>query len=241
MTATAPTCVHGPYPPISPSPSHTYRLLESNPALPPATFIAEMAIRYSTPISGPAATAAKVLEAGGSISAAARAAGVSRPTIYAWMKRDIAFQHNTQQTIAAVELARKVETNLLARLAVGALAQILSNDEIPAGVRARVALAVLERGAADSSNWGLPDPVLETDPELPKPAIGAFTAEVRKLYNFTLELDSPRTLAPAAPGSQPTQKEPLPEPAPPQVAQSVKPGPEEKTLYTLTVGSPQRR
>ncbi|MEP7362205.1 MAG: hypothetical protein ABI972_03035 [Acidobacteriota bacterium] len=76
------------------------------------------------------------------------------------------------------------------RLAFGAIAQILSNDDLPASVRARAALAVLERGNSDSSASGVPDPALELDAELPKPAVAALAAEARKLCNFTPQLDA---------------------------------------------------
>jgi len=156
-----------------------------------------MNIRTRPSLTTAAAKAAKVLESGGTISEAARAAGVSRPTVYAWIKRGPAFQHHTLESRIASELVRKTETNILARLAFGAIAQILSNDELPASVRARVAFAVLERGNIEGSSWGVPDPILEHDASFPKPAVAALTAEARRLYTFTTALDTnviPQTL-----------------------------------------------
>jgi len=155
-------------------------------------------IRTRPSLTGAAETAARILESGGTISEAARASGVSRQTVYAWIKRGHSFRSHIVDSTCAAELARKTETNILARLAVGAIAQILSNDELPASVRARVALAVLERGNVDNSSWGVPEPVLELDAALPKPPAATLVAEARKLYNLTPELDANLTPDPTA-------------------------------------------
>jgi len=141
-------------------------------------------IRTRPDLTGAAAKAAKVIENGGTISEAARVSGVSRPTVYAWIKKGIAFRHHILEAKAATDLAKKTETNLLARLAFSTIAEILSNHHLAPGVRARVALAVLEEGNIEESKWGVPDPILENDAELPQPAVMAFTEQARKLYNF---------------------------------------------------------
>lgn len=175
-------------------------------------------IKTRPDLTGAAAKAAQIIENGGTISQAARASGVSRPTIYAWIKRGLTFRHHVLEAKAATELAQKTETNILARLAFSTIAEILSNHNLPAGVRARVALAVLNEGNIEESKWGLPDPVLENDTELPKPAVMALTEEARKLYNFDTNF--------TAVNAQPA--EPIRKPAV---------NTQEKTLYTVPVAS----
>lgn len=191
-----------------------------------------MNIRTRESLTGARALAAHVLESGGTITEAARAAGVSRPTIYAWIKRSPDFPHHIPETIAAAGLARKSETNILARLAFGAIAQILSNDTLPAGVRARVALAVLERGNVDSSTWGVPEPALERDAELPKPPVAALTAEARKLYTFTPPVNTQTTTPPPANSPQLNEKESLPPQTNPESPTATDVNPEKESLYT---------
>ena len=191
-----------------------------------------MNIRTRESLTGARALAAQVLEAGGTITEAARAAGVSRPTIYAWMKRSHDFPRHIPETVAAASLARKSETNILARLAFGAIAQILSNDQLPAGVRARVALAVLERGNVDSSTWGVPEPALERDAELPKPPVAALTAEARKLYTFTPPLNTSLTPTLPATQSQTTENNPKNVPSTALDPPGSDVSPEKESLYT---------
>jgi hypothetical protein len=101
----------------------------------------------------------QALAQGISISAAASAAGVHRSTIHNWL--------NSQKEFAtAVEEAREDYVTLLgdelrdlSRIALAAVRQLLDDPKTSAGIRAKLALAVLQRPQyATGRSWNLPLP-----------------------------------------------------------------------------------
>jgi hypothetical protein len=88
--------------------------------------------------------AVAALAGGATIAAAAEAAGVSRPTVYAWMDSVPAFVAELNRWQAEQHEAIRAELRNLATAAVRTLHELVESPAIPPAVRLRAALAVLE-------------------------------------------------------------------------------------------------
>jgi len=85
------------------------------------------------------------LVAGRSISAAARAAGVHRATVYLWMRTVPTFTRALDAHLRLRTDRISDDLNDLADSALGALRQILDNSDSPASVRYKAAIEILDR------------------------------------------------------------------------------------------------
>jgi hypothetical protein len=109
-----------------------------------------------TTLSPVQAQVVAALAQGRTVTAAARAAGIHRSTIYEWLQTVPGFP-------AAVDEARAEFTDTLhddlkdlASRALSALHSILDDPKAPAGPRVRAALAVLNRPQFPNPDWHLP-------------------------------------------------------------------------------------
>lgn len=89
--------------------------------------------------------AIEVLVTSGNVTEAAAAAGVSRETIYTWMRTDKAFQAEKDATSSTYIGELSSRLNTLAQLAVSTLQEILSNPDAQVNARIRAADIVLGR------------------------------------------------------------------------------------------------
>lgn len=89
--------------------------------------------------------AMEVLITSGNVTEAAAAAGVSRETIYTWMRSDQVFQVEKDRASSAsvVELSNRL--NALAQQAISTLQQILMDPNAPAHARIRAADIIIGR------------------------------------------------------------------------------------------------
>jgi hypothetical protein len=93
---------------------------------------------------------------GATIAAAAEAAGVSRPTVYAWIDHVPAFAAALNRARAEQHEAIRAELRGLMTSAVRTLRELVESPAIPPAVRLRAALAVLESVGSE--------PIGPTDP-----------------------------------------------------------------------------
>src|SRR5262249_13585005 len=105
--------------------------------------------------------AVAALAGGSTVTAAAAAAGVSRPTVYAWLDQSGAFVAALNRARAEQLEAIRGELRGLATAAVRTLRTLVESAEAPAAVRLKAALAVLAAVGADR-----PEPIGPTDPEM---------------------------------------------------------------------------
>jgi len=89
--------------------------------------------------------AIEVLVTSGNVTEAAAAAGVSRETIYTWMRSDKAFQTERDGISSANIGELSTRLNSLAQQAVSTLQEILSNPDAPVNARIRAADIVIGR------------------------------------------------------------------------------------------------
>jgi transposase-like protein len=119
----------------------------------------------------------QALAQGISITAAASAVGVHRSTIHSWL-------NSQKEFAAAVEKAREDYVTLLrdelrdlSRVALAAVRQLLDDPKTSAGIRAKLALAVLQRPQyATGRSWNLPLPTAVLAEEQPAGAPSASEA-----------------------------------------------------------------
>ena len=100
----------------------------------------------------------EALARGATVSAAARAAGLHRATLYNWFKSEPDF-------VAAVANAKKEyadtlrdELKELNTVALSTLRSLLDDSKTPPSVRLRTALAILQRPQFPRPGWNLPAP-----------------------------------------------------------------------------------
>ena len=123
-----------------------------------------------------------LISTGSTIAASAREAGIHRNTIYNWFRLP-AFRDALERARYENAVHWHERSTLLVPLAVDTLTQILQDPEMPASVRARIALAILNRAAtplpppplvhslADTEAPGLPEIPEEIEPpKVPKSA-----------------------------------------------------------------------
>jgi AcrR family transcriptional regulator len=111
--------------------------------------------------------AVAALAGGATITAAAEAAGVSRPTVYAWLDGSPEFVAELNRVRAEARSAIRAELQRVATSAVATLRELVESPKIPSAIRLRAALAVLSAVGADG-----PELIGSTDP-----------AEVRSRFN----------------------------------------------------------
>ena len=87
---------------------------------------------------------------GATVAAAALAAGVSRPTVYAWFDAVPAFSAELNRARAEQHEAIRGELRGLATAAVRTLRELVESPAVPPAVRLRAALAVLEKVGAEA-------------------------------------------------------------------------------------------
>ena len=108
----------------------------------------------------PAQDRAVVALAGGAtMTAAAEAAGVSRPTVYAWLDGVPEFVVELNRARAEARGAIRAELQRVATSAVATLRELIESDETPDAIRLRAALAVLSAVGTDG-----PELIGSTDP-----------------------------------------------------------------------------
>lgn len=88
-------------------------------------------------------------------TAAAKAAGVHRTTLYHWLRTVPEFQTAIREARNDYSAALRDELQELASLALTDLRSLLADPNTPAAVRLRTSLAILERAG---SPWTLPVP-----------------------------------------------------------------------------------
>ncbi len=94
--------------------------------------------------------AVAALAGGATITAAASAAGVSRPTVYAWIDSAPAFAVELNRARAEQHEAIRGELRGLATAAVRTLRELIESPATPPAVRLRAALAVLASVGAEA-------------------------------------------------------------------------------------------
>jgi hypothetical protein len=95
---------------------------------------------------------------GATVTDATRQASVDRTTFYLWLKSDANFQAELNRAKKEQVDAMRSELRSLADAAVTTLREMLTGTDVPAGVRLKAALAVLQSvGTLD------PEPIGETD------------------------------------------------------------------------------
>jgi AcrR family transcriptional regulator len=100
--------------------------------------------------------AVAALAGGATIVNAAAAAGVSRPTVYAWFQNNAEFTAELNRARAEQREAIRTELRGLATAAVGTVRELIESPETPPAVRLRASLAVLQAVGAE--------PIGPTDP-----------------------------------------------------------------------------
>lgn len=99
----------------------------------------------ATKLSPKQRKAIEVLVTSGNVTEAAAAAGVSRETIYAWMRTDKEFQAERDGISTAYVGELSTRLNLLAQQAISTLQQILTDPNAPVNARIRAADIVIGR------------------------------------------------------------------------------------------------
>jgi hypothetical protein len=108
---------------------------------------AEPRVTDLAPAQGRAVAA---LASGATLAAAAVAAGVSRPTVYAWIDTVPAFTAELNRARAEQHESIRGELRDLATAAVRTLRELVESPATPPAVRLRAALAVLESVRAEA-------------------------------------------------------------------------------------------
>jgi hypothetical protein len=105
------------------------------------------------------------LAQGITITAAAQAAGLHRATVYHWLNTQPAFETAVEQARAEYILTLRDELKSMSCLALSTLRSILEDNQTPASVRLKAALAVLHRPDFPVPGWRLPEPTGSADQE----------------------------------------------------------------------------
>ena len=96
---------------------------------------------------------------GSTITAAARAAGLNRGTIYKWLKTVPEFAEAVKEARTEYVHTLSDEMKELSAKALATVRDLLENPETPPHVRLRTALAILQRPQFPDPGWSLPDSV----------------------------------------------------------------------------------
>jgi transposase-like protein len=102
---------------------------------------------------------------GATVTAAARAAGLHRTTVYHWLNTQPAFETAINQARAEYILTLRDELKTMSGLALATLRSFLETNDTPPGVRLKAALAVLQRPDFPVPGWRLPEPTGTADQE----------------------------------------------------------------------------
>jgi hypothetical protein len=105
------------------------------------------------------------LAQGNTITAAAQAAGLHRTTVYHWLNTQPAFETAIAEARAEYILTLRDELKSMSCLALSTLRSILEDNQTPAAVRLKAALAVLHRPEFPVPGWRLPEPTGSADQE----------------------------------------------------------------------------
>jgi transposase-like protein len=97
------------------------------------------------------------LAQGTTVSAAAQSAGLHRTTVYKWLDTHEAFAQAVQEARAEYVLTLRDQMKELSAIALDTLYALITNAQTPAGVRLRVALAILDRPKFPQPAWTLPE------------------------------------------------------------------------------------
>ena len=167
-------------------------------------------------LSAAQTTAAFTLAHGGTLSAAADAAGVHRSSIYNWFKSDPNFKQAVEEirrdrNERLIDQMRELESLALARLR-----RLLEDDSVPASVQLRAALAILNRPkeAPGIEEWNLPrmeslDATLNRKPHVAEPPKFDTTRQISTLFAVSGARGAGASTCPQSPTSGS-----VPEPAP---------------------------
>jgi AcrR family transcriptional regulator len=96
---------------------------------------------------------------GASVTDATREANVDRTTFYLWLKSDAAFQAELNRAKQEQAEAMRAQLRGLADVAVSTIREMLTGADVPAGLRLKAALAVLQTtGMLKAEEIGTTDP-----------------------------------------------------------------------------------
>jgi hypothetical protein len=96
---------------------------------------------------------------GASVTDATRQANIDRTTFYLWIKSDAIFQAELNRAKQEQAEAMRAQLRGLADAAVSTVREMLTGTDVPAGVRLKAALAVLQAtGTLESADIGETDP-----------------------------------------------------------------------------------
>ena len=99
------------------------------------------------------------LMGGASVTDATRQANVDRTTFYLWIKSDAVFQAELNRAKQEQAEAMRAQLRGLADAAVSTVREMLTGADIPAGVRLKAALTVLQAtGTLEPQDSGTTDP-----------------------------------------------------------------------------------
>jgi AcrR family transcriptional regulator len=99
------------------------------------------------------------LAQGTTVSAAAQSAGLHRTTIYKWLDTHEAFAQAVREARAEYVLTLRDQMKELSAIALDTLYALITNAQTPAGVRLRIALAILDRPKFPQPAWTLPEQI----------------------------------------------------------------------------------
>jgi uncharacterized protein (UPF0147 family) len=109
------------------------------------------AIPNNEPLTYQQSSVLTALAAGLTITEAAAKAGVHRCTVHAWRRANSNFSAALKQAQEAFQQAALLEVQSLSTAAVDTLRHCLTDESVPAAVRLRAALAVLDRVTAPTA------------------------------------------------------------------------------------------
>jgi hypothetical protein len=96
---------------------------------------------------------------GATVTDATKQASVDRTTFYLWLRTDAAFQAELNRAKQEQADNKRAQLQGLAETAVSTVREMLTGSDVPAGVRLKAALAVLQSaGALDREAIGKTDP-----------------------------------------------------------------------------------
>ena len=116
----------------------------------------------STPELAPQQAAViTALVRGATVTDATRQAGVDRTTFYLWLRSDATFQAELNRAKQEQMDAMRAQLRGLAETAVSTVREMLTGADVPAGVRLKAALAVLQgMGTLEPEDIGETDPAV---------------------------------------------------------------------------------
>lgn len=113
----------------------------------------------TTELTPQKAEAIAAVARGATVTDAAKQAGVDRTTFYLWERSDVRFQAELNRAKQEQMDGMRARLRGLADAAVSTLQEMLTGTEVPAGVRLKAALAVLQSiGTLEPEEIGQTDP-----------------------------------------------------------------------------------